>query len=128
MIKKCEVVRASEIRVGDVIDGPDGSSTVSGIRLDDGGYLCFDFAEGRGNRCWTALRFHHTVTRLQKTECNIPGGFAVGHDGQVMIRDIGSVIADGTTQVEINIIDGGLKKINRSKISHIIGNFTLFFK
>ena len=48
--------RANQIMVGDVVDGPDGKSTVISVRnLLGVDMLQFDFAEGRGNRCWSGI-------------------------------------------------------------------------
>lgn len=61
-----ELIRASEVQVGDVILGPDGTSTVVGIRTEQG-LLKFNFVEGVGNHCWSGLLPEERISRYRKS-------------------------------------------------------------
>ncbi len=120
-----EQVIATEIKHGDIIHGPDGKSTVTCIQ--DGGHLLkFDFAEGKGNRCWSAVPKNCIIGRYRKTDCPIPCGFAVDHKGEVVESYIGEV-HDGGIILMITRTDATTSKLRKKDIHHISGNFNMLF-
>lgn len=117
--------RASEIKVGDVINGPDGKSTVVGIR-NTPNRLHFDFAEGRGNRCWTGLIPTEEVPRLKRTDSDMPLGFVIDNDNQVVLSDVFEVVDTGNSikvRHYINNSDVEETSFDKKSVNRLMGNF-----
>lgn len=123
MTDKC---RANEVKVGDVIKGPDGKSTVIGIR-DDQGWLDFNFAEGRGNRCWSGLLPTEEVTRLKRTDSDMPLGFVIDNDNQVVLSNVFEVVDTGASikvRSYSNNSDVEETSFHKKAVNRLMGNFT----
>ena len=116
-------IRADQVGIGDVIDGPDGLSTVVDI-LGKNGLLRFDFAEGKGNRCWSGLSSDEKVLLRKKSTDKYHGGFIVNTQGEVMMSGA-CVVKVGPQEVRVVDVDGRDHRINRQDIRHIIGQFSL---
>lgn len=116
-------IPANQVGIGDIIDGPDGLSTVVNIERHDGLFR-FDFAEGNGNRCWSGLRSNERVPLHQKSTEEYHGGFLVNTQGEVMMP--GACIVKVADKV-VTIIDvhGAEHRIKKSAVRHIIGQFAL---
>lgn len=123
---------ASEIRVGDVINGPDGKSTVVGISsipwINCTNLLRFDFAEGSGNRCWSGLSPTERITRVERTAFTVPFGFVVGNDNQVILSGVFGVVDMGES-IEVHHfsrrpLDMEVTSFHKKTINRVMGEFT----
>ena len=127
-MKSCVLGR--EIRIGDVVDGPDGPSTVIGIENKNGS-LNLDFAEGKGNRCWSVFS-EEDVRRLKLSDNTSLQGFVVDRNGSVIQNEVVEVHFQNNGYLQIVSCDSkGTPRINlipKSKIGHITGYFRIYFK
>lgn len=116
-------ISADRVGTGDIIDGPDGPSTVVDI-LKENGFLRFDFAEGKGNRCYSGVNSGDKVLLLKKSTDEYHGGFIVNTQGEVVMTGA-YIVKVGAQKVRVVDVNGREHRINRSEIRHIIGQFTL---
>lgn len=116
-------VLAIEVGIGDIIDGPDGLSTVVGIEKEDG-LLRFNFAEGKGNRCWSSLRNDERVALHKQSAEDLHGGFLVNTQGKVVMSGA-CIVRVGDKEVRVVDVYGSEHHIKKSTVRHIIGQFTL---
>ena len=127
-----ELCQASKVMVGDVIDGPDGRSTVISVRNIPGiDMLQFDFAEGRGNRCWSGLRPTEKVTRLEKTFFDMPLGFVVGRNNEVKISGVFEVVDKGKNLQVNHFLSTVITRttlVPKKDVNRIMGEFTYTLK
>jgi hypothetical protein len=82
-------IKASDLKFGDVITGPDGISTIWNIERNTD-ELRLSFAEGLGNRCWH-VKADDPIDLIEQSKNEGPSAFAVNQDGIVLLSDICTV-------------------------------------
>jgi hypothetical protein len=114
--------KASDLKFGDVIAGPDGISTIWNIEHKGHG-INFCFAKGNGNRCWF-VKPYELIDLIEQSKNEGPSAFAVNQDGVVLLSDICTVQQDGENFI---FERGNARKIvlSRKMFSHIVGHFML---